>query len=624
MNDRAMERIVESEAELLSLERFLVWSFRATLVALATLLGIYLFIPLTVSLVIAAVAAVNCVGIHRSIGLVRAGDPARATLIFAIGTWCVAATIGVLVPISHPMTLMVAYLPLALVIPYGSPRLQRSALPISVLMAILIAGAAIAPPLVAIEGVPDVLSRAVNVFFVSMVTALFCVSISGNLDRLQNANRVLRRSHAALRESERLLEQRVIERTEALERSSRALAAARDDAVSANETKSRLLAAASHDLRQPIHAMRLFAEALSAGAELPRNREIAQRIRASAETLTAMFDALLDLSRLEAGAVEARPIEFLLGPLVRQLVAELEPEAAGRGIELRFVWTNAIVRSDPMLLRRILQNLLVNAMRHTERGRVLVGCRRRGVALRVEVWDTGPGIPEPLRGEIFREFVQLEHGRSAEGLGLGLSIVERLAKLLGSRVSLDSRVGRGSVFGVEVPLADRVADPVSGFGHPDPRGSIGGLSVLVIDDDLQILESMRVLLDGWGCRALLARSSEEALELLPRAGGVLDSIVADYSLARGEIGLDAIGAVGRALGRAVPAIVITGEMDPEIAGRIRAAGHLRLTKPIRPAKLRAALASTNAERLGAESLGPPRAGGGDSRITPGLRARTGA
>ena len=424
--------------------------------------------------------------------------------------------------------------------------------------------------------------HAVNVIFIPLLAGLFCLSVWNGYLRLRAAN-------AALQQSESSLENKVEERTRQLLVSRGLLANARDEAVAANNAKSRFLAAASHDLRQPIHALRLFAEALGSGTTPERMRELAGRIRASADSLTAMFDELLDFSRLESGAVEARITEFPLGPLLEQLASELAPDANARAIDLRVVPTSVLVRSDPLLLRRILQNLLVNALRYTEKGRVLFGCRRRGDTLRIEIWDTGPGIPDAKRAEIFREFTQLDQARRSEGLGLGLAIVEKLARLLDCRVEVDSRVGKGSVFRVSVPLCQREPAPSAAAGGPSAGQGLAGRLIVVVDDDLNILEGMQLLLEGWGCDVLLSRSVEDALDGLERMSRDPDVILADYSLESSRTGLDAIDAIRNARSSWAPGLIITGETDPQVLARVRASGLPHLIKPIPPARLRAAL-----------------------------------
>jgi signal transduction histidine kinase len=580
---------VSPSAETRQLERFLAWNFWGSVAAAALVFGVWAFYPWWMALALAGVVAVNA-GFLRSAQLqARNGETAAAVRRYSVGTWFVALLVGIGAPIVFPVVVLVAFLPLALVIPYGSRALQIYSFAIGGGIAAVLAVANLVEPLFPLQLIPETTLHLINVIFIPLVATLFCISLWYAYVRLQGANEGLRAANLALQESEASLERKVAERTAELEVSRQQLAQARDIAVDANMAKSRFLATASHDLRQPIHALRLFAEALGDGDDPERMRGLAARIRDSADSLTGMFDELLDLSRLEAGAVEARPIDFPLGPLLEQLGAELAPEASAKGLRLRIVPSAAVVRSDPLLLRRILQNLLVNALRYTERGGVLAGCRRRGRQLRIEVWDTGPGIPESKRAEIFREFTQLDQARRSEGLGLGLAIVDRLARLLDCRVEVHSVVGKGAVFRVSVPLSSRAPAARAAAPAPSAAGGLAGRMIVVVDDDLNILEAMRVLLESWGCDLLLARGADEAVEGLKLRAREPDVILADYSLEAGATGLEAIEAIRGACGVRAPAVIITGETEPDVLARLRNAGVPHLTKPIPPARLRAAL-----------------------------------
>jgi signal transduction histidine kinase len=579
---------VESAPETRQLERFLFWNFIGNVVASVYVFGVWLQNPWWVALVHSLLVGANAVVARSAQLLARRGRHGAAAFRFALGCWGVAAVVGILSPVMFPVIALVVFLPLALVIPHASRRIQLVSFAIAGGLATVLGTAALLEPLVPLE-VSEGPLVLVNVIFVPLIAGLFCLAMWYAYVRLQAANAELRTSNIALQDSEASLERKVAQRTAELEVSREQLARARDVAVDASLAKSRFLATASHDLRQPIHALRLFAEALGDGDEPARMRELAGRIRDSADSLTEMFDELLDLSRLEAGAVEARPIEFPLGTLLEQLGSELRPEASAKGVELRIVPTRALVRSDPLLLRRILQNLLTNALRYTDRGRVLAGCRRRGLQLRIEIWDTGPGIPDGRRAEIFREFTQLDQSRRSQGIGLGLAIVDRLARLLDHPIELESEVGRGSVFRVSVPISSRPVPDRTQRAGPLGGGNLLGRRVLVIDDDLNILEAMRVLLEGWGCELVLARSAEDAVEGLKRRPGEPDAIIADYSLDAGATGIEAVERIRAACGVRAPAMIITGETDPDVIARLRGAGIPHLTKPIPPAKLRAAL-----------------------------------
>jgi signal transduction histidine kinase/CheY-like chemotaxis protein len=578
------------------LERFLRWNFFGNVGAALFVFALWLLYPWWLALALACLVGLNAALVKSAERLAGRGDERRAALRFAAGAWVIALAAGVLVPSVFPAIVLVSFLPVSVIIPYGSRRDQQIAFAIGGAVAAALAAATLLPPILPLQTVSEGALRVVNVVFIPVVAALFCLSVFYGYERVRSAYEALRQSNLKLRESENSLENRVQERTTALELSQREVAQARDEAVAANAAKSRFLAAASHDLRQPIHALRLFAEALGDGEVPARVQGLANRIRDSADSLTTMFDELLDLSRLEAGAVEARPTEFPIGPLLEQLGAELAPDAEARGLELRVVRTGAIVRTDPLLLRRILQNLLVNALRYTEMGRVLIGCRRSGKQLCIEVWDTGPGIPESRRAEIFREFTQLDQARRSQGLGLGLAIVDKLARLLDCRIDMDSEVGRGTVFRVGVPLGAGAPSTRSSQPHQQTPGTLAGHFVAIVDEDMNVLEAMRVLLEGWGCELVLARSADEAVESLKLRGRAPEVILADYSLEMGRTGIEAIEQIRAATGARVPAVIITGETDPDVIARVRASGLPYLPKPIAPARLRAAL--THMVRVG--------------------------
>jgi signal transduction histidine kinase len=371
----------------------------------------------------------------------------------------------------------------------------------------------------------------------------------------------------------------------ASERARRAEEAQRRRAAEdAHFARSRHLAAASHDLRQPLHALGLFADALEKRVADPEARALVARMRSSATALREMFDALIDLSRLEQDAVQPAVAELDLDLLLERIADEAEPAARAKGLALRREPCGLRVRSDPVLLGRILQNLLVNAVRYTRAGEVALRAEARGGAVQIAVSDTGPGIPAERREAIFREFVRLESDDSVQGLGLGLAIVERLARLLGHPLSLESEPGRGSCFAVTVPLATSRPEPLRRAAAPD----LAGRRILVIDDDLDILLGMRALLEEWGAQALLAASSAEALESFdPDAAP--DAVIADYRLgdARGTEVVEALR--GRA-GRRIPALVVTGSRSPELHEELARHGLPYLSKPLAPARLRAALA----------------------------------
>jgi signal transduction histidine kinase/CheY-like chemotaxis protein len=401
-------------------------------------------------------------------------------------------------------------------------------------------------------------------------------------DELQVLAEQFNRMGAQLQESYADLERRIAERTRDLE--------------AANQAKSRFLAAASHDLRQPIHALSLLvAQMRSPGRSADRNEIVAQ-IEAGVAALGDLFDDLLDISKLEAGAVAAQLEDFAISAVLGAIHAQFAPVAQEKGLRLKVLPVNARVHSDPVLLQRVLSNFVSNAVRYTERGGVLVGCRRRGSNLQIAVWDTGCGIPEDHREDIFREFVQLDSPDRdrGKGLGLGLAIVARLAPLLGSRVELRSVPGRGSMFAISVPLAEaqdgRKAVSSSPLHYEPTQGApLRGVFAVVVDDDEAARAALQGLLAGWGCLTLAARGGTEALAMLAQHDRAPELVICDYHLGNGENGIEAIRHIQAACECSMPAILVTADGSPEV---LRTARHHQcpvLLKPVAPAKLRALL-----------------------------------
>lgn len=369
---------------------------------------------------------------------------------------------------------------------------------------------------------------------------------------------------------------------------------ARRQAEAANLAKSRFLASASHDLRQPLHALGLFSAALAARLHRSEEASIVANIGASVDALDSLFDALLDISKLDAGVVEAKPCGMRLQALFDRLQRDYGPPAQAKGVGLRIVPTRTVVRSDPVLLERILRNLVSNAVRYTPKGKILVGARRRGERLRIEVWDCGVGIPPECQDKIFDEFYQAGNpGRDRqEGMGLGLAIAGRLARLLDSRIDVASTPGKGSVFRIDVPFgeldeeAERVPAPVAG-------AALAGSRVLVIDDEAAVRDGMETLLSQWGCRVATAASLDEALARAAREPP--DLVLCDYRLDAGT-GIEALARLQAALGGRIPGILVSGDTAPEVLLEAKAAGYPLLHKPVRPAKLRALLSHVLGKR----------------------------
>jgi signal transduction histidine kinase len=389
-----------------------------------------------------------------------------------------------------------------------------------------------------------------------------------------------------LRASNETLELRVQQRTHELE-------VAKLEAEQANFSKTQFLAAASHDLMQPLNAASLFASALSQKTRDTELQQMSENVVLSLHAADALINSMLEASRLDAGVVAPKLEVFDLSDLFGQLNLEFTALAQQRGLDFRVVGTRQLVLSDPHLLRRILQNFLSNAVRYTRKGRVLLGCRRRGKVLRIEVWDTGPGIPIDKRREIFQEFRRLktpEYDQTEKGLGLGLAIAERISRLLHHSLTLRSWVRRGSVFAVDVPVGDSAAVVIAA---PPPAlaavHGFAGLSVLCIDNEPSVLAGMRALLEGWDCRVSLAADEREAIEVLRHV--MPDLVIADYQLDDGVTGLQVIKVLNRLAGCNLPTIVVTANNTEDIRHATEADGHMFMAKPVKPARLRALMAS---------------------------------
>jgi signal transduction histidine kinase len=369
-----------------------------------------------------------------------------------------------------------------------------------------------------------------------------------------------------------------------------ALAVAKDRAEQANLAKSRFLAAASHDLRQPMHALGLFVGALQGRAMDAEAQRLVGYIDGSVKALDDQFAALLDVSRLDAGVVEPVYAAIHVQTLLERVCRDHAGQAQARGVRFRQVETSAVVRSDPVLLERMVRNLVANAVRYTERGRVLVGCRRQQGVLVIEVWDTGCGIPLAEQSRVFEEFYQAE-GRvrdRAEGLGLGLAIVRRIAALVGVGLSFESMPGRGSVFRLRVPLGEDDAGTVP-EPAPEPVMGQGSGLVFVIDDEPAIRGAMSSLLTSWGYRVRVAESAAALLQGLPADAQAPDLVISDFRLQAGEDGISAIRAVHARFGLSIPALLITGDTAPERIVEARAGGFPLLHKPLPNGRLRAVI-----------------------------------
>ena len=353
----------------------------------------------------------------------------------------------------------------------------------------------------------------------------------------------------------------------------------------ASVAKAKFLAAASHDLRQPMHAQSLFIESLAHTSLTQEQRHMVEGARAASEASSAMLDALLDFSRIEAGVIVPTERVFALQPLLHQLEQEMAPQAEAKGLVYRCRESRAVVRSDPALVERILRNLISNAIRYTRTGGVFIGCRKRGAQVVVEVWDTGIGVAPEEQRNIFNEFYQLgnsERDRD-KGLGLGLAIADNLAKKLGQGISLASRPGRGSVFRLTLKLAN---EPVFAEQARKPIEPLS-LHVLVIDDDALVREAMQCMLAEWGCSADAVESIEQALRAAHERRPSV--VISDYRLRDRHTGSQAVAALRASLGD-IPALLLTGDTAPERLREAHGAGLPLLHKPVRAALLHRTLA----------------------------------
>jgi two-component system, sensor histidine kinase len=362
----------------------------------------------------------------------------------------------------------------------------------------------------------------------------------------------------------------------------------RDEAVRADQEKSRFLAIASHDLRQPVHALGLFAATLERRLQGSAEEPLVRNVMRSIEGLERSFNAMLDISRLDAGTVEPNIQHFALRDLFRRLHMHYAGQAEASGLGLRLAPGGKSVSSDPQLLERILGNLVQNALKYTETGGVVVVARSTADNINLEVWDTGIGIKPADLPRIFAEFYQVGHGERSrtQGLGMGLAIVKRLAHLLGYRLMVASRPGRGTMFRLSIPVRQlHAVQDVIGAADTVPMSVIEPRSVLVIDDEEPIREGLKVLLEEWGYEVQVAAHAEDAERVARERPEPPDLILSDLHLGDGPDGLDAIRAVRTVYGLDVPAILVTGDTSKEEIRRATESGHTVLFKPLQPRKL---------------------------------------
>ncbi len=416
----------------------------------------------------------------------------------------------------------------------------------------------------------------------SIMPGCYCVATFTDITEQLSISR-------ALQEANEGLERRVEARTAELIQANAKILAAKAEAELRNLSKTKFFAAANHDLMQPLAAARVFASALSERRLSPPNRELVRHALAALDSVDDMLTALLDIAKLDAGVTPPAPCSFAVAEVMSRVAEEYRLIAARRKLRLRLFAGTAIVQTDPHLLARILRNLVSNALRYTNTGGVLIGHKREPGGLLVGVWDTGIGIAPAEQEEIFEEFHRLPqtNGSTVRGAGLGLSIVRRVSRMLGHPLVVRSVPGRGSLFGIVVPLSD--APPIA---LPRPRTQADGPAapntlrarhVQLIDDEPHVLQGLSLLLTGWGMRVSGSPTAARALEAA--AGPPPDLIIADYRLQGGVTGLDAIATLRRRWGE-LPAIVVTADHGADVQADVSDAGLYLLHKPVRPARLR--------------------------------------
>ena len=366
---------------------------------------------------------------------------------------------------------------------------------------------------------------------------------------------------------------------------------AKDEAEKANRAKTDFLAAASHDLRQPLHAMQMYIAALRQKSDNPEASRIIENIDAVSVSTARLLSALLDVSQLESGAIKPQYEEFAIQDILRRVYRSFSPAARQKNLDFRLMPCSASVNSDPVLLERILGNFMSNAVRYTQNGRVLIGCRRRADTISVEVWDTGCGIPENETQAIFEDFHQidnLERDRS-KGLGLGLGIAQRLTICLGHEIECDSIVGLGSRFAVLVAVGKSKAHKESEVMKLENRPwDLSSVCVLLIEDDKEVLQATQQLLITWGCKVYLGRHLDDVLRVIEEPNiSIPDIIIADNRLPGDANGMEVSTRVQLVLGRAIPTVIVTGDVEENHIRDIADQGYRVLTKPVQPAKLRA-------------------------------------
>ncbi len=387
------------------------------------------------------------------------------------------------------------------------------------------------------------------------------------------------------------LDHQVRRRTQELQQAMRSIEKAKRQAEAASSLKTTFVTSVGHDLMQPLNAARLALSALGELSAPTGSGVLVEQVDRCLATLEELIRTLLDLSKLDAGAMQPDIHTFELNDVMEPLARDFAYFAQKRGLKLRIFASRRMVSSDPLMLRRILQNLIANALRYTSHGGVLVGARRRGDHVLVQVCDTGPGIPEDRREAVFQEF-QREHSDTPgqTGFGLGLAIVRRFAQALNHQVSLASNIGRGSTFSVLLPLSAEAPQPPVVVPPLRPYATrISGAKILLIENEPAVMDAMIQLLERWGCDVAAATSGAGAVEKVKALANPPQVIIADLHLNNGELGPQAVEEVRRAFGQKVPALLVTADISAKAEETARRHGLEMLRKPVRPAELRSLL-----------------------------------
>lgn len=364
--------------------------------------------------------------------------------------------------------------------------------------------------------------------------------------------------------------------------------AAKNAAEKANQDKSRFLAAASHDLRQPLHAMSLFLDAIRHCDEKQERLGLYEKLEKSVESLGELFNALLDISKIDADVIDIQPTTFYVSDVIKKIVHEFELEAKTKGLSLKYRSSTIKVHSDPLWFERIIRNLVSNAIRYTDSGKILLTSRRRGANCSIQIWDTGHGIAVDKQDTIFQEFTQLHNPQRDRnnGLGLGLAIVKRLCALLKHTITLRSTLGKGSVFSLTLPVSSLPV--ITNKITPDIQtgNQLKHKSILIIDDEPDVRISMAAMLEKWGCHVLVADSLAAVFTVIDTQETLPSLIISDYRLAEKHTGLEALTAINQHYNVKLPAILVTGETEIHTIRKINNSGYKVLHKPVKPAKLR--------------------------------------